>query len=329
MTQVWLCLVSSCVCVCVCVCVLVFSSSSPPPTCVCLRAHALKCSPCERARAHTHTHTHTHAHTHTHTHTDTCQFWIGILLVTNFLVNIVQVERTVSGASDKEIAAYETLDYFFSAFYFCELVMNMYGHWFWDFFQSWWNWFDLVVVLASVVCVCVCVCVFVCVCVCVCVCGLCVCVCVCVYIHTCITHTHTHIHIHTCVYAGSGTADHAHGRHEQQERQYAATAAGFSDPAPLQQISSNAESHFSTHRKFEASVEFVYHSHRRHFHLCHHRRQPLGHLLPRAIPIFFSWLVHDAWCYDGRLVDGGGPRALHAHECSEPHLSGYRLQERL
>ena len=47
---------------------------------------------------HTYTHTHTFKHTHTHTHTHThrydheiTQSGIGLLLLLNFLINIVQV----------------------------------------------------------------------------------------------------------------------------------------------------------------------------------------------------------------------------------------------
>ena len=45
---------------------------------------------------------------------------------------------------------YELVDLGFSFFYICELVVNMYTHWFWDFLQSWWNLFDFVVVSTSV-----------------------------------------------------------------------------------------------------------------------------------------------------------------------------------
>jgi hypothetical protein len=52
--------------------------------------------------------------------------------------------------SIQELVVYDLIDLGFSLFYMCELAINMYGHWFWDFFQSWWNWFDFVVVATSV-----------------------------------------------------------------------------------------------------------------------------------------------------------------------------------
>ena len=49
---------------------------------------------------HTHTHRHTHTHTHTHTHADHCQTFIGLVLLVNFIMNVVEVERMARHATE-------------------------------------------------------------------------------------------------------------------------------------------------------------------------------------------------------------------------------------
>ena len=43
------------------------------------------------------------------------------------------------------------LEYLFTALFTFELIWNMFCNWFWDFFLSGWNIFDLVVVLTSLI----------------------------------------------------------------------------------------------------------------------------------------------------------------------------------
>jgi len=47
--------------------------------------------------------------------------------------------------------AFDTVDLVYTCIYLLEVLWNLYGHWFWDFFLNSWSCFDLVVVLLSVV----------------------------------------------------------------------------------------------------------------------------------------------------------------------------------
>lgn len=68
------------------------------------------------------------------------------LIVSNFLGNMV--EKTLD--PDPDSRKYETLwvvlEYFYNTAFTIELVINMYGFWFWKFWTSGWNVFDFVVV---------------------------------------------------------------------------------------------------------------------------------------------------------------------------------------
>ena len=87
---------------------------------------------------------------------------VSVLLIVNFVISIVQgelmanvkhdVHSTVATDERMEIVrTLEEIEMIFVFVFFAELLFNLYGHWFWPFFSSRWAWFDLIVVLASVV----------------------------------------------------------------------------------------------------------------------------------------------------------------------------------
>ena len=80
-----------------------------------------------------------------------------------------------------------------------------------------------------------------------------------------LAHTHTH--------TGGGAGVSLFCRRQYDQHQFAATTAGVSDLAPLQQIPVNATCHQGTRRQFEACFHSLYHPHRCHFHLRHHRQK--------------------------------------------------------
>jgi hypothetical protein len=75
--------------------------------------------------------------------------FISVLLLANFVISILQSELDVE-ANPELGAKFDIIEMTFTVLYLGELLLNMYGHWFWDFFLSGWNWFDVVIVSISV-----------------------------------------------------------------------------------------------------------------------------------------------------------------------------------
>ena len=76
------------------------------------------------------------------------QLVLSSLLLVNFVISIVTTELDLD--SDAEMAArFDLLETIFTFIYLSELLLNMYGHWWADFFYSGWNWFDLIIVSVS------------------------------------------------------------------------------------------------------------------------------------------------------------------------------------
>ena len=87
---------------------------------------------------------------------DSKPFQIGVclILMANFGISIVQTEMGLSNRGDSDEALMADLDFvemIFTFIYLAELLLNMYANWFFLFFSSWWCWFDLVIVILSVV----------------------------------------------------------------------------------------------------------------------------------------------------------------------------------
>ena len=95
------------------------------------------------------------------------QTLVAMLLIANFVISIIQGEmlsrvHEAAGGDDAESAAQvaadkalvekiDVVEMVFAFVFLGELLLNMYGHWFWPFFSSRWSWFDMIVVFMSVV----------------------------------------------------------------------------------------------------------------------------------------------------------------------------------
>ena len=85
------------------------------------------------------------------------QTLVCLLLITNFVIALVQCELGLNFAADddvnkKALATYlDVVDIVFNFIYLAELLLNMYGNWFWGFFGSAWGCFDFIIVCMSLV----------------------------------------------------------------------------------------------------------------------------------------------------------------------------------
>ena len=63
---------------------------------------------------------------------------IGLLLLVNFCITIIQIEMESSPRHDINEKLFIAINHAFTAIYTVELMVNMYGHWAWPFFSSGW-----------------------------------------------------------------------------------------------------------------------------------------------------------------------------------------------
>jgi hypothetical protein len=75
----------------------------------------------------------------------------AIIIICNFLENLAEAEISSIGETPEQANIFLAFDFIFMAFFMIELFMNMYVHWFWEFWTSLWNIFDLIVVSVSFV----------------------------------------------------------------------------------------------------------------------------------------------------------------------------------
>lgn len=76
------------------------------------------------------------------------QYLLSCILLFNFILNIIQCETPESTHSSHY---FDEIDFALTIVYMLELVLNMYGHWFWPFFTNMWSVFDFIIILFSVV----------------------------------------------------------------------------------------------------------------------------------------------------------------------------------
>jgi len=69
---------------------------------------------------------------------------VALLIGANFLTNIVEKEIDPSGEKHRDV--FKWFELFYNISFTIELIINMYAHWFWNFWSSRWNVFDVVVV---------------------------------------------------------------------------------------------------------------------------------------------------------------------------------------
>ena len=80
------------------------------------------------------------------------QYAVGFILIFNFLINVAEAELTnIPDVDTGVFEALDTLDITLTVFYCLELAINMFVHWWRDFFFNGWSVFDGLCVILSVV----------------------------------------------------------------------------------------------------------------------------------------------------------------------------------
>lgn len=78
------------------------------------------------------------------------QVFVACLIFVNFIVNAVEAQ--IMDKEDEVVQlTFQIFEYFFTVVFTLELVLNMYAFWFFEFFQSGWNWFDFIVVCIGLI----------------------------------------------------------------------------------------------------------------------------------------------------------------------------------
>jgi len=76
------------------------------------------------------------------------QILVAFIIFMNFVTAAIQAEILPEKNSRAE-KAFRALEWFYVYAFLIELILNMYGHYFWAFWKSGWNWFDFIIVLVS------------------------------------------------------------------------------------------------------------------------------------------------------------------------------------
>ena len=84
-------------------------------------------------------------HFYDHSTTQTC---LALVLLINFVISIWESDNP-QNITKHDKHRLDMLEIAFTVIYALELAINMIGHWFRPFFQSAWNWFDLIIVSLS------------------------------------------------------------------------------------------------------------------------------------------------------------------------------------
>lgn len=75
------------------------------------------------------------------------QIAVAVFIILNFLLSAVKAQRQPQ--THRELYVFEVMEIIFAFIFAFELAVNMYGSWCRPFFESGWNWFDLIIVLIS------------------------------------------------------------------------------------------------------------------------------------------------------------------------------------
>jgi len=76
------------------------------------------------------------------------QIFVAVLILLNFITAAANAQiLPEDGSSTSRL--FVAFEYFYVYAFLVELVFNMYGHFFWDFWKSGWNWFDFIIVVVS------------------------------------------------------------------------------------------------------------------------------------------------------------------------------------
>lgn len=74
---------------------------------------------------------------------------VAVLIGLNFVVSALEAQIRLPATSPEQIV-FKVFEWFFGVVFTVELIVNIYGDWFFAFWSSAWNWFDFVIVLISV-----------------------------------------------------------------------------------------------------------------------------------------------------------------------------------
>jgi len=78
----------------------------------------------------------------------TIQILIAIIIFMNFVTAAIQ-SQILPEEGTRPAKAFVAFEYFYVYIFLVELLINMYGHYFWEFWSSGWNWFDFIIVVIS------------------------------------------------------------------------------------------------------------------------------------------------------------------------------------
>jgi voltage-gated sodium channel len=78
----------------------------------------------------------------------TVQVTVAIIIFMNFVTAAIQSE-ILPNEDTRPHRIFVSFEYFYVYAFFIELLVNMYGHYFWEFWCSGWNWFDFIIVIIS------------------------------------------------------------------------------------------------------------------------------------------------------------------------------------
>lgn len=76
------------------------------------------------------------------------QILVALVILLNFATAAAQAQL-LAGEDSQTARTFLAFEYFYVYAFLIELIVNMYGHFFWAFWKSGWNWFDFIIVLVS------------------------------------------------------------------------------------------------------------------------------------------------------------------------------------
>jgi len=77
------------------------------------------------------------------------QVLVAVLITANFATNIVEKELDPAGQEHANV--FKMVELCYNIAFTIELLVNLYAHWFWKFWSSKWNLFDVVVVTIGII----------------------------------------------------------------------------------------------------------------------------------------------------------------------------------
>jgi len=80
-----------------------------------------------------------------------CQGFVAVLIFASFVANVIELEMDPGDANPALKQSFFSADLFFTAMFVVELLVNIFVNWFWPFWRDYWNIFDFVIVMSSVV----------------------------------------------------------------------------------------------------------------------------------------------------------------------------------